>query len=385
MLHTKFIPEHEYEGIFYATLTTLNFCRFLLAASITYLLMLASDWIHAHLSISIILLVFALMLTFVITDYIPRAIGSHYPKQTLWSTAPIASIYLLLAFPFSYLLIKISEKLTRSVTFDYLHEPIAEGKQEIYEIIQESDVDTKLEPQDKQLIQSVVSFQDLVAREVMVPRVDLFSLPSNTPIKVAAKKLQEEGYSRTPVYRNTIDHIVGLLMYKDIHAKYMEAEEKKDPSILNQPIETLIKPVLYTPETKKISHLLQEFKKRQMHMAIVVDEYGGTEGIVTFEDILEEIVGDIEDEYDTEEKEFTKLSDGSYLVDPRMSIVDVEDELNIDIPEEGDYDTLGGYIFHIAGEIPPRGFIIKQDDFELEVLRVSDRAIQKVKIKPLNK
>ncbi len=346
---------------------------------------MANEWIHAYLIVAIPVLIILLMITFVVTDYIPRAIGNHYPKQTLWSSASIASFYLTLAFPFSFLLIKISEKLTRSVTFDYLHEPFAEGKQEIYEIIQESDVDTKLEPQDKQLIQSVVSFQDLVVKEVMVPRVDLFSLPANTPIKVAAKKLMEEGYSRTPVYKNTIDHIVGLLMYKDLHAKYMEAEEKKDPSLLNQPIETLVKPVLYTPETKKISHLLQEFKKRQMHMAIVVDEYGGTEGIVTFEDILEEIVGDIEDEYDTEEEEFTKLSDGSYLVDPRMSLVNIESELNIDIPEEGDYDTLGGYIFHVAGEIPPRGFIIKQNDFELEVLRVSDRAIQKVKIKPLSK
>lgn len=379
--HNRFFHEHEYEGIFFSILSTLNFCRFLFAGALSILFLQFADQFLIHPILTVLGAIITLILSFTVADYLPRIIGNIYPIQTIWVSAPIASIFLTLAFPITFLLIKISAWFTRSVAFDYLHETMGEGKQELYDIIQDSDLNEKLEPQDKKLIESVVSFQDLIAKEVMVPRVDLFSLPIDTTIRVASQKLQEEGYSRTPVYKGTIDNITGLLMYKDILAKYMESENKDDPSILEQTIETIIKPVLYTPETKKISHLLQEFRKRQMHLAIVVDEYGGTEGIITIEDILEKIVGDIEDEYDTEEDDFTHLSDGSVIVDPKMSIIDLEEELDIKIPEEGDYDTLGGYIFHKAGEIPPRGFHIRSDNFELEVLRVSDRSIEKVKIR----
>lgn len=380
-LHNRFFHEHEYEGIFFSILSTLNFCRFLFASALTLLFLGAASAYLFHPVLTVLGALLTLILSFTISDYLPRIVGNQYPIQTIWVCAPIASIYLTFAFPITFLIIKVSKRFTRSITFDYLHENMGEGKQELYDIIQESDLDEKLEPQDKKLIESVVSFQDLIAKEVMVPRVDLFALPLNTTIKDAALKLQEEGYSRTPVYKGTIDNITGLLMYKDILAKYMESQIKNDPAILDETIEKIIKPVLYTPETKKISHLLQEFRKKQMHLAIVVDEYGGTEGIITIEDILEKIVGDIEDEYDTEEDDFTHLSDGSVIVDPKMSIIDLEEELDIKIPEEGDYDTLGGYIFHKAGEIPPRGFHIRSDHFELEVLRVSDRAIEKVKIR----
>ena len=141
--------------------------------------------------------------------------------------------------------------------------------------------------------------------------------------------------------------------------------------------------MLYTPETKKLSNLLQEFRKKQVHLAIVVDEYGGTEGIVTIEDILEEIVGDISDEYDEEEALFIPQSDGSWIVDPRMSILDAEAQLGITFPEEGDFDTIGGYIFHCTGSIPTKGFVIHRDEFDIEILRSSDRSVEKVKIRPI--
>ena len=217
-----------------------------------------------------------------------------------------------------------------------------------------------------------------------MPRVDVFSLSSDTSIKEAAKILENEGYSRTPVYTDTVDNIVGVLMYKDILSKNQEFEEKgNDNSIIEAPIETIQKNVLYTPETKKISQLLQEFRKKQVHLAIVVDEYGGTEGIVTIEDILEEIVGDIADEYDEEEALFFPQPDGSWIVDPRMSILDAEEQLGLTIPQEGEYDSIGGYIYHCAGSIPTKGFIIHRDEFEIEILRSNDRTIEKVRIKPL--
>lgn len=383
-IHLYFLPQHEYEGLIFASLSTLNVCRFLFAFTASWLLFIESNWLKIYPWGGLFLVVFLILLSFAFADYLPRLLGSLWAKKILPLFAPIASLFLLVAFPITYFFQKLSQTLFRTVTFEYLNEPLAEGKQEIFDIIEKSDVEERLEPQDKKLIESVFTFQDLIVREVMVPRVSLFCLPCDTPIKDASGELHAQGYSRVPIYKGTIDHIVGVLMYKDILAKYMEASEKNDPKLLEQPVDVIVKPVLYTPETKKISHLLQEFRKRQMHLAIVVDEYGGTEGIVTIEDILEKIVGDIEDEYDQEEELYMNLPDGSLIVDPRISILDLEEQLGITLPEEGDYDTLGGYIFHKAGEIPTRGFVIKQDHFDLEVLKAGERSIEKVRIKLKN-
>jgi CBS domain containing-hemolysin-like protein len=229
-----------------------------------------------------------------------------------------------------------------------------------------------------------MEFKDRIAREVMVPRVSIFSLSHETTIEDAATLIYKEGYSRTPVYKDTLDNIIGVLMYKDVLAKYMEHASKGDKAILQTPISSLVKNVLYTPETKKISHLLQDFRKQQVHLAIIVDEYGGTEGIVTIEDILEEIVGDIADEYDEEEALFIPLPEGGWLIDARMSILDIEEQLGIEISQDGDYDTIGGYVFHETGMITAKGYIIRKPTFELEVLRSNDRRVEKLRIKSLS-
>ena len=144
-----------------------------------------------------------------------------------------------------------------------------------------------------------------------------------------------------------------------------------------------MKPVIYAPENKKISKLFQEFKKEKIHLAIIVNEYGGTEGIVTIEDILEELVGEIEDEYDTEEeRQFWKLPSGSVVVDAKMSIIDVEEKIGIKIPPSVEYETIGGYVFHRAGTIPSKGWKIHLEEFELEVLISNDRCIEKIRITP---
>jgi len=230
----------------------------------------------------------------------------------------------------------------------------------------------------------VMGFKDRIAREVMVPRVDIFSLPHDMTIEEAANLLFQEGYSRTPVYRDTLDNIIGVLMYKDVLAKYMDYAKKADIGILQSHISSLVKNVLYTPETKKISHLLHEFRKQQVHLAIIVDEYGGTEGIVTIEDILEEIVGDIADEYDQEEALYLPMPEGGWLIDSRMSILDIEEQLGIEIPQDGDYDSIGGYVFHETGMIPAKGFVIRKPQFELEIVRSNDRRVEKLSIKGVN-
>jgi len=388
--HHFFFPTHEYEGIFFTTICAQNLARFGYAAcgviflSQTKLFQTPSAFSESTV-FWVILSVFVLILSsFILGDYLPRIFGTRLPEKALEVSLPISSLYLFLAFPLAYIFLKISQSFSRDLYFDSTQEPSAQAKQEIIELIQEAQVSPTLDIHDKQLIESVLTFKERCAREVMVPRVDMFSLSADTSIKEAAKLLQNEGYSRTPVYRNTVDNIVGVLMYKDILQKYMESEEKADPKILDAPIETIQKGILYTPETKKISSLLQEFRKKQVHFAIVVDEYGGTEGIVTIEDILEEIVGDISDEYDQEEETFKQTPDGSWIIDAKTSIFDIDEQLGLQIPQEEEYDTVGGYVFHVAGAIPSPGFIIHHNDFELEILESSDRAVEKVRIKPVN-
>lgn len=394
-LHLFFFPEKEYEGIFFATIVAQNFSRFCFAAFSTIFLSQTELYQEAMTFTNVsgnlkfawfwLLLIFCsfILLSFLLGVYFPRIFGIRLPKIALKLAAPIASIFQFIVFPITFIFLKISESLSRFVYIDHLHTSSAQVKQEIIEMIEETRFGPTIDAHDKKLIESVLSFRERIAREVMVPRVDLFSLSADTSIREAAQILQTQGYSRTPVYRNTVDNIVGVLMYKDLLEKYMEYERKgNDAAILDSPIESIQKNILYTPETKKLSSLLQEFRKKQVHLAIVVDEYGGTEGVVTIEDILEEIVGDISDEYDKEEELYRKMPDGSWIVDARMNILDVEEELNINIPEELDYDTLGGYIYQCAGTIPSKGFIIHHDDFELEVLSSNEKSVEKVRIKP---
>ncbi|MBS0635832.1 MAG: HlyC/CorC family transporter [Verrucomicrobia bacterium] len=253
-----------------------------------------------------------------------------------------------------------------------------EKEPSIVDIIQEEHA---LDAHDKKLFQSLLTFKDRIAREVMVPRVELFCLPENCTVRQAAQELMREGYSRIPVYKNTQDHIVGVLMYKDVLRKYLEGK----PEDLDQPIEDLVKNVLYTPETKRISVLLQEFRKKQMHLAVVVDEYGGTAGIVTIEDILEEIVGEIADEYDEAEELVMPSGRGAWIVDARINLLDLAEEIGIKVPQEGEYDTLAGYVFYRLGTIPKKGVVLHHDEFDIEILSSGDRFVEKVKITPLVK
>ena len=316
-------------------------------------------------------------------DFIPRFLGMRYPKNVAHITTPLARPFLICALPFCGLFLTLSRWAVGSKRWQELSKSPSEIPPELLQLLQEASSSSDLAIHDRKLFEAVAEFRKRIVREVMVPRVDLFSLPCDVSIRTASQKLEAEGYSRTPVYRNGIDDMIGILMGKDIQKKYLEAIETNRLEILDEPIETIVKPPLYTPETKRISHLLQEFRAKQVHLAIVVDEYGGTEGIVTIEDILEQLVGDISDEYDKEEPLFTEHPQGGWVIDPRISILEMEERLGIQIPQEGEYDTVAGYIFHCAGAIPTKGFVIHHDTFRLEVLESNPRSVDKVLIQPV--
>lgn len=377
-----FFPKEELETLYIAAVCAKSISMFCYAASsISFLFHAGFFQSPSHwFSTTIALLVFTFT-ALIFGDLIPRTWAANKTHQSLVISSPISSLFLITYFPFSYIFLTLWRLTSKKPFQKKNQEDSPQAKKKIAGLIQETiATTTKLDAEEKKLIESVITFKDRIVREIMVPRVDTFALPASTSIAEAAKLSEIKGYSRIPVYLESIDNIIGILMYKDILPLYTKTEDR---SALEASIQTLIKPVLYSPETKKISLLLQEFRYKQTHMAIVVDEYGGTEGIVTIEDILEEIVGEIADEYDTEEILFTMLPHGGWIVDARMSILDIEDQLGLKIPQDAEYDTIGGYVFHRAGTIPSKGLLIHHDDFELEILSSNERCIKKVRITPL--
>jgi len=388
LIHTRIFSGGEFESVYFIVVCSQCILRFLYAFFVILLFErmrifpFAEDagdgwaWLSGFLGYLLVLTVYIIG-----GEILPKTFGVHKSFQAVRNLAAASSLYMTVFIPLSYPLLVIYRLFTRSSLSDELTEPRMQVKQELIEMIQDADTGATLDPIDKELIESVVTFRNRITREVMVPRVDIFALHGKTPIREAASLLENEGYSRIPVYKGSVDEIIGILMYKDILLKYMEFADSPDkPEILDAPIETIVKKTMYTPETKRITHLLQEFRKKQLHLAIVVDEYGGTEGIVTIEDILEEIVGEIADEYDEDTELFSQITPESWVLDARMSIIDIEEEFEIKIPQDADYDTISGYIYHRTGTIPSRGFVIDHDEFKIEVLKSNERGVEKVKI-----
>jgi putative hemolysin len=322
-----------------------------------------------------------LFICLVLTDTIPRLLAAKWPLWILKFTSPFVSIVCSLLVWIVLPIIRLTEWHEESDESRAL-DPTFEVREKMMEMLHDFEASHPVDLQNRSLLNGFIKYQDRIVREIMVPRVEIFCLSATTSINVAAEKIMQQGYTRIPIFEDNIDNILGVVMAKDLLRVYLEAQELPDAHLApSKTLASLVKPVLFTPENKRVSTLLQDFRKRHVHLAIVVDEYGGTEGLVTIEDILEEIVGDIEDEYDLKEKNFTLLSDGSYILDAHINIFDLNENLNINIPCNGDYDTLSGYIFSKVGTIPSKGLVIHQNDFELEVIECSERSVEKVRFR----
>lgn len=367
-------------GIFTGCIYAKNTARFAFGlSSFLFILGLKSTQLTWH-TLPFILLGL-LIIYLILGDLIPRLLSPAKSKKLFLMSAPIVSLYLTILFPIVLPYLKITHYVQDKITETPEH--ILSVREKVYELIQESMPGKTLEPADRELIESILKFKERIVREVMVPRADIFALPHDTKIKDVAKELFEENYSRIPIYKDTLDNVIGVLFYKDFLSLFVTSSLNDDPKLLDQSVGQFMKEPLYTPETTKISHLLQEFLQKQQHLALVVDEFGAVEGVVTIEDLLEEIVGEIEDEYDEDENESHILQQkDAWIVNAKMTLHEIEETTNLKIPQHGDYDTLGGYVTHRAGKIPAIGLKISQDDFDLEVISASERHIHKVKITP---
>ncbi|WP_027338659.1 hemolysin family protein [Halonatronum saccharophilum] len=232
-----------------------------------------------------------------------------------------------------------------------------------------------IETDEKQMINSIFEFDDTNVKEIMVPRIHMVCVEINDPLEKLIDTVIDLGFSRIPVYNETVDNIVGVVYAKDLLLMLKNDNFESD-------IQKIMRPAYYIPESKKVDNLLTELRKEKIHMAIILDEYGGTAGLVTIEDLLEEIVGDIQDEYDEEENMIKVISTEEIQVDGRVDIDEINDILEIDLPEE-DYETISGFILSMLGYVPKTGEKLNFENLEISVEKVIQRRISKVRIKKM--
>jgi CBS domain containing-hemolysin-like protein len=224
----------------------------------------------------------------------------------------------------------------------------------------------------QQMAQAILRLERHTAREIMVPRIDVCALEVSASLQEAVDLVVKEEYSRIPVYEETIDRVIGILNAKDL-LRYWRTDSSRVY------LKDLVRPVYFIPESKRLDELLKEMRDQQAHLAIVVDEYGGTAGLVTMEDLLEEIVGEIYDEYDVVEPSIERIADNQAIIDARMPVEEVNRALSLDLPST-EVNTIGGFVYHHLGKIPSPGDVIETDHLHIEVCSVSGRRIRKLKV-----
>ena len=315
-------------------------------------------------------------------DTLPEAIALRNPEGLALSLAWVVHSFGTLFAPIVRLAMRISQRVAgpgggKDTGLALVTE------EEIKTLVDAGEEEGIIEEDEKAMIFSIFEFGDTAAREVMVPRIDIVALEINTPLVEALKVIVEAGHSRIPVFAGNIDNIRGVLYAKDLlELSLLDAsgQPAREVVIVEQSLEGLLRPAHFVPESKTLDDLLADLQQRRVHIAIVVDEYGGTAGVVTIEDILEEIVGEIQDEYDSEEALFQVIGEDETIFDGRIDLDDVNRMLGSNLPTEQG-DTLGGFVYSQLGKVPVAGEVILFDGYVIEVMNVISRRIKNVRIR----
>lgn len=328
------------------------------------------DFGHAYWLQFICLTILLTFLLLLFGEIMPKVYSAHNPVDFCRKVVGPICMCRRLFYPFSSILIR-SGILAEKVVQKESHVLSVDDLEQALELTDKDEI-----KDEKNILESIVRFGDETAKEVMTSRQDVTVLDMHSPFPDVLKCIVENNYSRIPIYQDSIDNIRGILYIKDL------LPHLGKPSTFRW--QSLIRPPYFVPETKKIDDLLREFQNNKVHIAIVVDEFGGTSGIVTLEDILEEIVGEINDEYDEDEKNFVRLNNNTYIFEGKTLLSDFYKTLNIDSEVfediEGDADTLAGLLLEIKGEFPSVNEKITHANITFEVLEMDERRIMKVKV-----
>ncbi len=323
-------------------------------------------------AISIVIITIILSyFTLVFGELVPKRLAMKNYEKIAFSTIGIIRVIYICTLPFVKLLTASTNLVSKLFGVSEKDEEVV-TEEEIKMMVDVGEEKGAIEEEEKELINNVFEFNDITVSEVMTHRKNIFGIEVGTTIQEFIEELEEYKYSRIPVYEETIDQIRGILYLKDA-LKYVNSKK-----IVK--IKSIMRPAYFVPETKPINEQLKEFQKNKKQLAIVLDEYGGTAGLVTVEDILEELVGNIFDEYDEVEEEFEKIDDNTYLINGSVSIYELKKILKVEIPE-GDYDTLSGYLLDELGRIPDdeEKPIIETRDVTYKIEEYEEKRIIKVK------
>ena len=312
---------------------------------------------------------------FALIQVLGRAVVGRWAQQIALRGAWLMRAFSIVLWP-AYILLRQVSVSVGGDSGQQLDEHVFLSEEGLRLLIDVGDEEPILDS-EKEMIENILEMDETVAREVMVPRIDVVAMEVQTSLRDALNVVIEAGHSRIPVFEENIDRIVGFLYAKDLLHCFQENRD-------DMPISTLLRPVYFVPESKKVNALLREMQKRRVHVAMVVDEYGGTAGLVTIEDIIEEIFGEIQDEYDEEEDIFVEsIDDGKYLLNARYDLYSLSKLLDIEVSQE-DADTLGGLLYSVLGHVPDQGESVDVAGWRFTVLSLDGRRIDQVRAEPVD-
>ena len=314
--------------------------------------------------------------TLILGDLVPEALGSTYAEKLLGVAIMPMQLLVTMISPLTTTVLALSRLIARLFGSKLLANLVTE--EEIMSLVSAGHSGGAIEEEEKDMIYSVLQLGDSSARELMTPRIDIVALEVNSNIMEALAAFVESGFSRIPVYEDSIDNVIGVLIAKDILTVLRNRDDLESKAIRD-----LIRPAYFVPETKRADALLKEMQANNLHLAMVVDEYGGTSGLVTIENLIEEIIGDIRDEYDVDEaEEFTAVGDGSYLIDASMDLDDINNLLDCSI-DTATADTLGGYIYLALGRVPYADETITTGVLSMTVNSIDGHRIREVAVRKI--
>ena len=335
--------------------------------------LVADEWGYTHLVALVAGLTTVVILIF--GEITPKTFAKKHATSFALTLMPFVALVHYLIYPLSWIFTQIPRGLSHGLGIVAEQPSEAVTSRELEYLISLGARQGSLDKVKEALLSSVLAFTEVLVKEIMIPRTQVIALEDTSDYEATIKLATESELSRIPVYRNSLDEVTGVL-----YIKSLLSDVKKGIAASQFQLSKYVKKPFYVPEVMKVSRLLTEMQRRKTHLAIVVDEFGGTSGIVTLEDVVEEIVGEIHDESDVEEKRIKVLSDGVALADAAVSIRDLEEYLNVEFPADGDYETLGGFLTATAGRVPPTGSLVVWGGLTFTVKLADERRVQKVEI-----
>ncbi|MCW0485585.1 hemolysin family protein [Riemerella anatipestifer] len=326
----------------------------------------------------------SLVLSFLIITVMHIVFGELVPKSiairkveetTLFIAAPLKLFYNIFR-PFIWLMNSISNAFLRLIKINPASEHEIHSTEELQLLVKQSADGGEIEEENYEIIKNAFDFTDHSAKQIMVPRQNILSIDIETSIDEIIEIIMESGYSRIPVYEGSIDNVIGIFYTKEIIRNYIKTKGE----LTNEDLRGFLREAYFVVGSKKISDLLKSFQLKKQHIAIVIDEFGGTEGIITLEDILEELVGEIQDEEDEEEKIVDKIGENTYWVKATQPLEEINDFLPKPLPEEGEFNTLAGFILHRLEEIPEENQEFDFENYHFKILKMNNKSVEMVEL-----